>query len=170
MPWFVIYTKPNSEKIVAENLRKKGIEVYCPLRKVKRKWSDRVKIVEEPLFRSYCFVHLKESERSQVFGAPGFVSYLFWLKLPAVVRPEEIDIIKNMLNDFDNEAIQVQSFNVSDKLRINSGILIDQEGEIVSKQGKTIVLFLESLGMSISVDSSKTMLEKLPPSKNSSKK
>lgn len=163
MPWFVIYTKPRSEKVVAENLRNKGIKVYCPLRKVKRKWSDRYKIVEEPLFRSYCFVNLEENERSLVFDVPGFVNYLFWLKKPAIVRPEEIEIIKNLLNDFDHEAIQIQSFSIADKIRVNSGILMDQEGEVVSKQGKKIVLFIESLGMSILVDTTKTIVEKVTP-------
>ena len=161
MPWFVIYTKPRSEKLVAAGLRKRGIDVYCPLRKVRKNWSDRVKIVEEPLFRSYCFVNVEESERSLVFGVPGFVNYLFWLKKPAIVKPEEIDVIKNMMNDFDHESIQIQAFNVADKLRINSGVLMDQEGEIRSKQGKTIVLYLESLGMSITLDTSKTILQKL---------
>ena len=78
MPWFVIYTKSKSEKLVANGLRNLGFDVYCPLRKVQRKWSDRVKIVEEPLFRSYCFVNLKEEERHLVYNVPGFVRYLFW--------------------------------------------------------------------------------------------
>lgn len=161
MSWFVIYTKPRSEKKVASELQKKGIEVYCPLRKVKRNWSDRIKIVEEPLFRSYCFVNMEESERSLVFGTLGFVNFLFWLQKPAIVRPEEINIIKKMLNDFDHEAIQVQSFKVSDTVRINSGVLMDQQGVITGSQGKKIVLYLASLHMSISLDSSKVILEKL---------
>ncbi len=165
MPWFVLYTKSRSEKLVANGLQQRGIEVYCPLRKVKRKWSDRVKMVEEPLFRSYCFVNLAEHQRSLVFGAPGVVGYLYWLKKPAVVRQAEIDLIKDMLNDFDHNTLEILDFKTADRLRITSGAFMDQEGDIVSTQGKTLLIRLESLDMCISVDTSKNKVVKLANSK-----
>ena len=161
MPWFVIYTKSRSEKLVARELSKRGIEVYCPLRKVERKWSDRVKMVEEPLFHSYCFVHLEEKERQLVYGAPGVVGYLFWLKKPAVVKQKEIDVIKNMLNDFDNDSLTIINLKQADRLRITSGLLMNQEGEVVSLQGRHVIVKIESLNISISIDKSKNKLEKL---------
>lgn len=161
MPWFVIYTKSNTEKRVAEDLRKRNITVYCPLILEKRKWSDRIKTVENPLFRSYCFVHIDESERNRVFGVPGVVRYLHWLKKPAVVREEEIEMIRKMLNDFDHAAIQVQQYSVSDKVRISSGVFMEQEGHVIAQQGKKLVLRLESLGVSISVDTGRTLVDKL---------
>ena len=160
MPWYVVYTKSNTEKRVAESLRKRDIAVFCPVMKVKRTWSDRVKIVDVPLFRSYCFVHLDESARSTVFGVPGLVGYLHWLKKPAVVRDEEIETIRRMLNEFDHASIQVQTFSVSEAVRIDSGIFIDQEGQVISTQGKRLVLHLESMGISITVDTSKTLIGK----------
>lgn len=161
MPWFVIYTKSRNEKLVASELRKRGIEVYCPIRKVARKWSDRVKIVEEPFFRCYCFVNLEEKERHLVFGVPGVVRYLFWLNQPAVVRQNEIDIIKNLLNDFDHESIKVVDLSVSDTIVIDSGVFSSQEAIILSKQGKNIIVRIESLGMSISIDLSKNKVKKV---------
>jgi transcription antitermination factor NusG len=161
MPWFVIYTKSRNEKRVAEILRQRGVDVFCPLLKVERKWSDRIKIVEEPLFRSYCFVNLEEKERNQLYGVPGFVRYLFWLKQPAIVRQEEIDLIRKMLNDFDHKTIQVDQYDVSDRVRIGSGSFMEREGEVIFQQGKKLVLRLESLGFCISVDISSTLVEKL---------
>lgn len=166
MPWFVIYTKSKSEKLVANGLRNLGFDVYCPLRKVQRKWSDRVKIVEEPLFRSYCFVNLKEEERHLVYNVPGFVRYLFWLKKPAIVKQKEIDIIKDLLNDFDHEAIQVANVTVSDKIRIDSGVFIDQEAEVISMQGKTILVKISSLGVYLSIDTSKNKIKKVSQKQN----
>lgn len=160
MPWFVIHTKSNTEKRVADDLRKRNITVYCPLIKEKRVWSDRIKIIETPLFRSYCFVHVPENERNLVFGVAGVVGYLQWLKKPAIVRDEEIEIIKKLLNDFDHTAIRVQQYSVSDKVRISSGIFMEQEGHVVAQQGKKLVLRLESLGISISVDTSRTLVDK----------
>ncbi len=161
MPWFVIYTKSNTEKRVADNLRKRNITVYCPLIREKRTWSDRIRIVESPLFRSYCFVHLPENERNLAFEVSGVVGYLYWLKKPAIVRDEEIEVIKKLLNDFDHATIRIQQFNVSDKVRISSGLFMEQEGHVVAQQGKQLVLRLESLGISISVDTGKTIVDKV---------
>ena len=60
--WYAVYTKPRWEKKVNSLLLQKGIEVYCPLNKVRRKWSDRIKTIEEPLFKSYVFVKIKDEE------------------------------------------------------------------------------------------------------------
>jgi len=61
--WMAVYTKPRSEKKVAERLEKAGIEVYCPLQTVIKQWSDRKKKIKIPVFPSYVFVHVGESER-----------------------------------------------------------------------------------------------------------
>ncbi|QDK78682.1 UpxY family transcription antiterminator [Spirosoma sp. KCTC 42546] len=161
MPWFVIYTKSRSEKLAANELRKRGVDVYCPLRKIKRQWSDRVKMVEEPLFRSYCFVNLEENERQAVYGVPGVVGYLHWLQKPAIVKQKEIDLIKDMLNDFDHDALELLDFKTADRLKITSGAFMDQEGEVMSTQGKTIVVKLESLQVYVSVDLNKNKVEKV---------
>lgn len=77
MNWYVVYTKPKWEKKVAEQLRNKGIECYCPLITQVRQWSDRKKKVEVPLFNSYVFVQLPDSERNAVFQSVGVVRYCF---------------------------------------------------------------------------------------------
>jgi transcription antitermination factor NusG len=64
--WLAIYTRPRWEKKVNLLLQEKGVESYCPLNKVKRKWSDRVKIIEEPLFKSYVFVKVSDDEKTTV--------------------------------------------------------------------------------------------------------
>src|SRR5690606_20682493 len=99
MPWFVLYTKPRAEKKTAEQLARMGVEVYCPVVRTMRQWSDRKKKVDIPLFSSYLFVNLTEEERNVVFRASGVVRYLFWLGKPAVVRQEEIDTIREWLDE-----------------------------------------------------------------------
>ena len=51
--WYVLYTKSRHEKKVADRLRAAGFTVYCPLQKINKRWSDRTKIIEEPLFKGY---------------------------------------------------------------------------------------------------------------------
>ena len=114
-----------------------------------------------PLFSSYCFVRLDEQERNLVFQAPGVVQYVFWLGQPAVIKDEEIDQIKVWLNDFDHEEIEVQSYSKGDKIIVESGPLMDQKGEIVTKQGNNLLLRLEGLGMILWVNASRNHVEKL---------
>lgn len=159
MPWFVLYTKSRMEKVVAEKLRERHIEVYCPLVKTKRKWSDRFKFVEEPLFRSYCFVNLSEHERSSVFGVPGIVRYLFWLKKVAIVRDAEIEAIKIMLNEVDHSQITIKVFEVGDRLTVASGAFSDTSGHVIRQQGKIVTIVLDALQLFLTVDLSKTMVK-----------
>lgn len=159
MPWFVLYTKSRNEKLVAERLHARGIDVYCPLIKVKRRWSDRVKLVEQPLFPSYCFVCLNEQDRALVFGVPGVVRYLFWLKKAAIVRDVEIDAIKLMLNEIDNNLIQLRSYKPGETLQIASGSFTNVSGTIVRQQGKIVTVILDALQLQLTVDLSRTLVK-----------
>ena len=158
MPWFVIYTKSRSEKVVAEKLRAKGIEVYCPLVKAKRRWSDRARIVQQPLFPSYCFVRLDEQERASVFGVPGVVRYLFWEKKAAIVRDAEIDAIRLMLNEIDNDLIQLKAYRPGDTVHITSGSFMDISGTVVRQHGKVVTVVLGALQVLVTIDLSKTLV------------
>src|ERR1700733_7578238 len=88
--WYAVHTRPRWEKKVAGLLAKKKLEFYCPLNKVQRQWSDRKKIVTEPLFSSYVFVHIDETEQVPVRVTDGVINFVYWLGKPAVVRNEEI--------------------------------------------------------------------------------
>ncbi len=91
MSWYVIYTKSRCEKAVADKLSLSGIEVFCPLLKRKKLWSDRWKWVEEPLFRSYCFVNVDEKDRESVFSVQGVVRYVYHCGQPATIREKEMN-------------------------------------------------------------------------------
>src|SRR4051812_43904118 len=100
--WYAIYTKPRWEKKVAELLEEKQIENYCPLQKVEKKWSDRKKTILEPLFKSYVFVRITQKGQVPVLSTDGVVSFITFLGKPAMIRDEEIDIIKQFLRDYQN--------------------------------------------------------------------
>jgi hypothetical protein len=56
--WFALYTKPRSEKKLSNLFKKFNIENYLPTISIKKKWSDRFKTIETPLFTSYIFVRI----------------------------------------------------------------------------------------------------------------
>ena len=161
MSWYVIYTKSRYEKSVADRLTKSGFEVYCPLLKTKKQWSDRWKWVEEPLFRSYCFVNVEDLEREKVFSVPGVVRYLYFCGKPATIRNKEMDQLKNWLTAYDHESLEVKGLNASDKIVFKSGALMDQKAEVVDSKGNFALLYLENMGMQVKVDLRKNIVEKL---------
>ena len=81
--WYAIYTRPRWEKKVNHLLQGKGIESYCPLNKVRRKWSDRIKTIEEPLFKSYVFVKIDEEARTNVRMTDGVINFVYWNGKPS---------------------------------------------------------------------------------------
>ena len=89
MNWFVLSVKRSQEKKVADMLEKMNIEVFNPMIKEVKYWSDRQKTIETPLFKSYVFVNMPEKYRGLVFGVSGVKRYLFLEGKPAMVRHEE---------------------------------------------------------------------------------
>lgn len=147
MKWYVLYVQSRKEKKVAEMLQEMQIEVYCPIVKEIRQWSDRKKTVENPLFKSYVFVRLQDRERKVVFGVPGVVRYLFWLGKPAIVRDEEIKTIKEWLENDNVEEITLSKLIPGDELHIKNGILKDQRAVIREVGKKRIRLVIQGLGI-----------------------
>ena len=78
--WHVVYTKPKWEKKVDLNFAQKGVESWCPTQKKERQWSDRKKIIEEPLFKSYVFVKTTKAEYNNVLSTMGVVRFLYFEK------------------------------------------------------------------------------------------
>ena len=149
--WYVLYTKPKNEKKVAERLTAAGYKVYCPLHKVKRQWSDRVKIIEEPLFKGYLFIQVEDHKRDQVFSFPGTVRYLFWLRRPALVRDAEIKTIQKWLGEYAHEDIDISDILPGNYVRITSGPFTGEQAVLLDKTNKKAVVQLKELGIQLSL-------------------
>ena len=144
--WFAIYTRPRWEKKANHLLGEKGIESYCPLNKVKRKWSDRMKVVEEPLFKSYVFVKVAETERSQVRTTSGVINFVYWNGKPAVIKDKEIQNIRKFLDEFENVEVHSLKVEPNQRVKIASGPLMDQEGKVLDVRNKKVKIAIDSLG------------------------
>ena len=145
--WLAVYTQPRWEKKVHKLLGDKGIESYCPLNLVYRQWSDRVKKVEEPLFKSYLFVHVSEEERTEVRMTPGVLNYVYWVGKPAVVKDFEIDNIRKFLNEYQDVEVQpIEDIQPGSRLVITSGVLLSHEATAIEVGKKYVEVLIESLG------------------------
>jgi transcription antitermination factor NusG len=158
--WFAVYTRPRWEKKAHRLLEEKGIESYCPLNKVHRKWSDRIKIVDEPLFKSYVFVKVNEEEKTLVRMTQGVVNFIYWLGKPAIIKEKEIETIKKFLNDHHDVEVRAIDIKAGKKVMVQSGILMGKEGIVKKVLHKKVEVIIESIGFVLSayIDKSKVIL------------
>mgnify|MGYP001088508467 CR=1 FL=1 len=148
--WFVVYTRPQQELKVAEQLTALGITNYCPTITFLKQYSDRKKKVIKPLLSSYVMVHLHENQREKVFSCMGIVRYLFFLGKPAVVPAFEIDLMQDHLNGVYND-IKVTTLSVGESHTITEGPFSGLSGKVVQTDKTKVKLELASLGMSITL-------------------
>ena len=146
MNWYVVYTKPKWEKKVADKLSQLGIECYCPLITQVKQWSDRKKKIEVPLFNSYVFIQIADSDRNSVFQVSGVVRYLFWLGKPAIVKDQEIEVIKSSLKAPNISDVSVSMIQVGDKIKLESGAFSNQNAIVQEISNNYYILVLETLG------------------------
>ncbi len=86
--------------------------------------------------------------------------FLFWDKRPAVVRDAEIDTLRRWLNDFDHESITVEAIAPGTKVHVQSGPLQGREGIVIEQRGTKLELYIEDLQVKVSVDLSKTEVQR----------
>ncbi|MBX9782852.1 MAG: UpxY family transcription antiterminator [Chitinophagaceae bacterium] len=157
--WYAVYTKPRWEKKVTALFEKKGLEHYCPLTKVRRRWSDRYKVVEEPLFKSYVFVCITDEEKTRVRLTDGVVNFVYWLGNPAKIKESEIETIKKFLNEYEEVTAIPVSIAAGERVRVKTGVLMDTEGEVIKVANNRVYVLLESLGYELTAKFEKSNLE-----------
>ena len=151
LPWYVLCTKARSEKKVTHRLTKAGFKVYCPLRKYSRQWTDRIKVVEEPLFKSFIFIQIEDHRRDEVLAFPGTVRYLFWMHRPAQVRQVEINTIQKWLGDYNHKDIDISHIKPGDYVYISSGQFSGKEAVLLDQTKYRATVKLKELGIQLSL-------------------
>lgn len=138
--WFAAYTKPRSEKITAKRLLEAGIEVYLPLQKRLRSWSDRKKLVEEPVIRSYIFVRITAAEYYKVLQDWGVVRYVCFEGKAVPIPDIQIDLLKRVMGEgLEVEGVE-EALEPGTWVEVCSGALMGYQGEMVKHQGKSKVV------------------------------
>lgn len=157
--WYAVYTKPRWEKKVASHLAERGIVHYCPLNKVTRQWSDRKKVVLEPVFKGYVFVKVLDENKWDLRKIPGILNFVFWLGKPATIREEEIDTIRKFLKEFSNVTVESKDLTLHSKVRVKQGVMMNYEGMVLEIFGNRAIVRIESLDIQLSAHFDKSNLE-----------
>jgi transcription termination/antitermination protein NusG len=160
--WFVFYTKSRQEKKVHDLLTRRGLEVFLPIQKVMRQWSDRKKKVEVPLFNSYIFVLESEDKIPMVLQTPGVAWNIRHNNKPAVLHPKELETIKRFLaSGLLLESRQLEKLEVGDPVEVIDGPLRGMMGHLLkTSEGDKFTIGLESIGQTIIVRIEPTVLRR----------
>ncbi len=157
--WIAVYTKPRHEKTVEKELQKKGFEVYLPLLKQRRKWSDRKKWVEFPLFRSYIFVKTEIKNALFVLQTLGVVKVVKFGGEVAVIQNDSIQAIKLMIEGgYSPEATDY--FVKGDPVEVKDGPLKGLVGEVIRVDNHDRLLVrVDAIQHSVSVQINRAFLK-----------
>lgn len=160
--WFPIYTRSRAEKKTQQELERKGIVCYLPTKKTLKQWSDRKKLVEEPLIKSYLFVHISVKEYQTVLTTYGVTRFIYFSGKIATMADKQMEDLKLLVAN--SEDLELVEFEVSpgERVLIKAGPFKGIIAELVSLKSKnSLVLRLQNLGYAIQIKTSMAFIESL---------
>ncbi|MDZ4667963.1 MAG: UpxY family transcription antiterminator [bacterium] len=162
--WYLIYTNPRAEKKVEAELLKRGYQVFLPMQKTLKQWSDRKKWVEEPLFKSYLFIYIElEKFYYNIISIHGIVKFVKFQNEIATVDAREIELVKLMLGNIaEMEVLASEIPESGDEIEIIAGPLIGTKGKLIKHQGnKNVLISLETMQQNLALHIQSTYIRKI---------
>ena len=150
--WFALQIKTGHERATALMLRHKGYEEFLPLRKVKRRWSDRIKELEVPLFPGYMFCQLSPNVAAPIITTPGVIRLVGIGRVPVPVSDEEINAIQTLVKS-ELYAQPWPYLRVGQTVRVESGPLEGLHGIVLLiKNHHRLIISVSLLQRSVAVE------------------
>ncbi len=157
--WYIFYTAPRAEKVVCQELARRGYEVFLPTVKILKVWKNRQKkTIDQVLFPSYIFVKTEEYMLHFIKQVPKIATYIHCAGKPSVIKQKEIECIKKMLR-YSQEISVETNFSVGEQVRITCGPFSGYSGILVEKKGKKrFGINLKDINQTIFIDICASML------------
>jgi len=150
--WYPVYTNPRAEKKAYDLLMALGIEVYLPLQKTLKQWSDRKKWVEEPLIKSYLFVRITTSQIADVLMTKGISRFIYFSGRMADMPERQINDLKLLLASGAEFECCERSFKKGQRVEIIAGTLKGLRGEMIEVASqKRLLIRIGETGQSLLV-------------------
>jgi transcription antitermination factor NusG len=151
-PWFAVQTRLRYEQFAAEHLRSKGYDPFLPVYTCRRRWSDRIKKIDLPLFPGYLFCRFDLQNRLPILVTPGVIQVVGSGKSPIAVDDAEIAAIQGIVQSgLPREPWEF--LQVGQTVRIASGPLSGYEGILLNVKGNhRLVLSVSLLRRSVAVE------------------
>lgn len=134
--WYVLYTRPNFEKIIDKRLKELGFHSYLPLKKELRFWNQKKVWIEIPLFRSYVFIKTSLKKKDRVFSLSGILNYVSFGNQLGTLNEDEINRIKKICQFNGEIKIEFEKPEVGKRVEICEGPLKGLMGFLSVTNGK----------------------------------
>ena len=156
--WFALTTKPRYERATARYLRLKGLEEFVAACRTRRRWSDRLKEIEEQLFPGYLFCRFTYEQRLAVLNSPGVLSIVGYGKQPAPVDDSEIAALRAIV-DSGARAWPWPCLRIGQRVRIEQGCLQGVAGTLVRENDFwRVVVNIEILQRAVAVEIDRSLI------------
>jgi len=160
--WLAFYTKSRHEKKVRDLLNRRGFDVFLPMQKVLRQWSDRKKKVEVPLFNSYIFVNIPYHKTDEVLHVPGVAWAIRHNGKPAELHPAEYETIIRFINTgLLIETLPAEDIGIGEQVEVMDGPLKGLVGQVEGKGSGKFIVVLQALGRAMRVEVNPLVVRKL---------
>lgn len=151
-PWRALQVRSSLETRAFETLKQKGLDVFLPTYARRRRWSDRWKLVQSPLFPGYVFCRLNRETRPQVLATPGLICIVSFGTEFATVDETEINSIRAVCNS-DLPYGPYPFLQEGRKVRVTSGPLRGAEGTVLRLKSKVrLVVGITLLQRAVAVE------------------
>jgi transcription antitermination factor NusG len=152
--WYAVQTRARSEKAIAQRLQEQGLRTFLPLVTEVRRWSDRKKKVELPLFSCYVFVKLaagNNQERLRVYRTNGVFRIVSMHGEAIPIPDEQIDALRTVITE-QVPWSEHPFLKIGQRVRIRGGSLDGVEGELISQNGdRVLIISVDAIQRSLSV-------------------
>ena len=160
--WYAVRVRSRFENVVAKHLHARGYELFLPLYKDQRQWSDRLSEIELPLFPGYVFCRFNPVNRLPILSIPGVVHLVGVGKVPVPVDDTEIAAIQAAFKS-GLTARPWPFLKVGQRVRIERGPLFGVEGILVEVRGlRRLVLSISLLQRSVAVQVDAAWVSPIP--------
>ncbi len=150
--WYALHTKFKHEKRVHQRLADKGIETYLPLNTSYRKWSDRYKTIQEPLFSCYVFVNIALRDRLPVLQTDGAVALVSFNGIPAPIPDSQLDSIRMVL-ERNPTVYHEDYFTPGKRVSVKRGPLKGLEGTLIENKNQAkLKISIDGIQQAFSVE------------------
>jgi transcription antitermination factor NusG len=164
-PWFALQVRTRQEASVAQQLNGQGYERFLPLYKLRKRWSDRIKEVNTPLFPGYLFCRFNPQDRLPILKTPGVIQIVGFNNGPTAVDEAEIRSIQTLVT----AGVPHQPWPflaAGDRVRIESGPLLGLEGILIDvKRSHRLVLSVTLLQRSVAVEIDSALITAISPTR-----
>jgi transcription antitermination factor NusG len=161
-PWFALVVRSRWERSAATSLASKGYDCLLPVSKERRRWSDRWKELELPLFPGYLFSRFQAYERAAVLSAPGVLSIVGIGRVPTPVDSKEIAAVQ-LVAQTGFPARPWSYVEVGEVVRLDRGPLQGLTGIVLQRKSESkLILSVTLLKRSIAVEIDREWVSKLP--------